>query len=246
MESRLVKDLGLQFEPVAVVLSDEKPEGALQSKEGRWSCAIPLFLAATKGRTAVFERKTTGCPGAKAGLGFGQFPNYPGGIEYFLSVGQPGRFEGEGYLKNPELGEDFVQCLPITELPCRYVIMKPLAQVDASAEKPELIIFYVNTNQLSALTVLANYYRPGIENVMIPFGSGCQSVFLLPYAESQKENPRAVVGLLDITVRPMVGADMLSFAVPYPMYLDMEEQAEGSFLQKELWHKIAAKMEEPV
>jgi uncharacterized protein (DUF169 family) len=246
MESRLAKELGLKFEPVAVLLSDEKPEGALQSKEGRWSCTIPLYIAAAKGKTVVFERKTTGCPGAKAGLGFGQFPNYPGGIEYFLSVGQAGKLEGEGYLKNPELGEDFVRCLPITDIPYSYMIMKPLSQVDASVEKPELVSFYVNTNQLSALTVLANYYRPGIENVMIPFGSGCQSVFLLPYAEAQKENPRAVVGLLDITVRPMVGADMLSFSVPYSMYLDMEEQVEGSFLQKELWHKVAAKMEQTV
>ncbi|MNC79268.1 hypothetical protein D3C75_1316970 [compost metagenome] len=52
--------------------------------------------------------------------------------------------------------------------------------------------------------------------------------------------------MLDITVRPMVGADMLSFSVPYSMYLDMEEQVEGSFLQKELWHKVAAKMEQTI
>ena len=60
MESRLAKELGLKFEPVAVLLSDEKPEGALQSKEGRWSCTIPLYIAAAKGKTVVFERKTTG------------------------------------------------------------------------------------------------------------------------------------------------------------------------------------------
>jgi uncharacterized protein (DUF169 family) len=243
MESALVKTLSLQYEPVAVLLRDEKPEKALQSKEGHWSCTIPLFLAAAKGRTAVFERKTTGCPGGKAGLGFGQFPNYPGGIEYFLSVGKPGVFEGEGYKKSPELADDFVDCLPITDIPYSYVIFKPLSQIDPATEKPEVVVFYVNTNQLSALTVLANYYRPGNENVMIPFGSGCQSIFLIPYAEAQKENPRAVVGLLDVTVRPMVDADMLSFSVPFRMFLDMEEHVEGSFLEKEAWHKVIAKME---
>ncbi|WP_242966463.1 DUF169 domain-containing protein [Clostridium sp. BSD9I1] len=71
-----------------------------------------------------------------------------------------------------------------------------MSQVDITKENPEVIIFYVNTNQLSALTVLANYYRPGYENVMMPFSSGCQSLFLLPYAESKKKNPRAVVGLI--------------------------------------------------
>jgi uncharacterized protein (DUF169 family) len=243
MESRLVKELSLRYEPVAVLLSNEKPEGALQSKEGKWSCTIPLLIAAAKGKTSVFERKTTGCLGGKAGLGFGQFPNYPDGIEYFLSVGKSGLFEGEGYLKDPELGGNFVECLPITDIPYQYVIFKPLSQVEVTKEVPELIIFYVNTDQLSALTVLANYYRPGIENVMIPFSSGCQSIFLVPYAEAQKENPRGVVGLTDITVRPMVEADMLSFSVPYKMFLDLEENIEGSFLEKHLWHRVAARIE---
>ncbi len=241
MEKCLVKVLNLRYEPVAVLISNEKPEGALQSKEGHWSCIIPLFLAAVKGKTAVFERKTTGCAGGKVGLGFGQYPPNRW-IEYFLSTGKNGEFEGEGYLKDPELGKDFVECLPTTDIPYQYVIFKPLAQVDTAKEKPEVIVFYVNNDQLSALTVLANYYKPGSENVMIPFGSGCQSVFLLPYAEAQKENPRAVVGLTDITVRSMVDPDMLSFAVPYRMFLDMEENISGSFLEKHLWQRIVDRM----
>lgn len=243
MDSSLVKSLNLKYEPVVVLLSNEKPEGALHGKEGQRSCAIPLFISAAKGKTIVFERKTVTCNGGKVGFGFGQFPNYPNGIEYFLSVGKEGKFEGEGYIKDPELADDFVKCLPITDIPYEYVIFKPLSQVDVVKERPELIIFYVNPNQLSALTVLANYYRPGYENVMIPFASGCQSLFLLPYAESKKENPRAVVGLIDITVRPMVEPDMLSFTVPYKMFLDMEKSVEGSFLEKHVWRRVLAKME---
>ncbi|MFL0266894.1 DUF169 domain-containing protein [Candidatus Clostridium radicumherbarum] len=242
MESSLVKSLGLNYEPVAVILSNEKPEGALQGKEGQRSCTIPLFIAAAKGKIAVFERKTVTCNGGKTGFGFGQFPNYPNGIEYFLTVGKEGKFEGEGYMKNPELGDDFVKCLPITDIPYEYVIFKPLSKVDITKEKPEIIVFYVNTDQLSALTVLANYYRPGYENVVIPFASGCQSIFLLPYDEAKKDNPRAVIGLIDITVRPMIEPDMLSFSVPYKMFLDMEENVEGSFLKKHLWNSLADRM----
>ena len=242
MKSSLAKELNLHHEPVAVILGNEKPDGALQGKPGQWSCVIPLFLAAAKGKTAVFERSTTGCPGGKAGLGFGQFPNYPDGIEFFLSTGKEGLFAGEGYLKDPELGNNFVQCLPITDIPYQYVIFRPLAQVDISEEIPEIIVFYVNPDQLSALVVLANYDRPGMENVLMPFGSGCQSIFLLPYAETKKDNPRAVVGLTDITVRPMVEANMLSFAAPYQMFLNMEKSIKGSFLEKSLWHKVVARM----
>ena len=100
----------------------------------------------------------------------------------------------------------------------------------------------MNNDQLSALAVLANYYRPGNENVVMPFSSGCQSIFLLPYGEGQKENPRAVVGLTDITVRPMVNPAMLSFSMPYTMFLEMEENITGSFLEKPLWHRVAERI----
>lgn len=242
MESCLVKKLALRYEPVAVILSNEKPPGVLQGKEGQWSCTIPLFLAATKGKVAVFERKTVTCNGGKAGFGFGQFPNYPDGIEYFLSSGKEGQFEGEGYKKDPTLGKDYVESLPITDIPYQYVIFKPLQQVELSKETPELIVFYVNTDQLSALTVLANYYRPGIENVLMPFSSGCQSIFLIPYSESKKENPKAVVGLTDITVRSMVEPNMLSFSVPYKMFLEMEQHVSDSFLEKNLWNRVVARI----
>lgn len=243
MNSGLVKKLGMKYEPVAVLLTNEKPEGALQSKEGKWSCTIPLMLAAAKGRTAVFERKTTSCNGGKVGLGFGQFPNYPDGIEYFLSVGKPGLFEGEAYKRDPELGREFVECLPITDTPYQYVIFKPVSQLDTANETPELVMLYVNTDQLSALTVLANYNRTGIENVMIPYCSGCQSIFLIPYAEAQKENPRAVVGMTDISVRLMSESDMVTFTVPYKMFMDMEESVEGSFLEKHPWQRVMVRME---
>ncbi len=238
MESQLAKELKLHYEPVAILLSDEKPEGALQNKAGCWNCIIPMFIAAAKGKTAVFEHKTTGCNGGKAGLGFGQFPNYPNGIEYFLSTGKDDEFEGEGYIKTPELAKNFVECLPITDIPHKYVIFKPLAQVDTDKEKPVLITFCVNIDQLSALVVIANYYRTGNENVMIPQSSGCQSIFLIPYAESKKENPKAVIGLTDITVRPMLEPNILSFSVPYKMFIDMEENIAGSFLEKKQWQRI--------
>jgi len=238
MNSKLIESLALRYEPVAVLLSNTKPEYALQSKEGVRSCIIPLFIAAMKGNVSVFERKTTMCPGAIAGLGFGTFPNYPDGIEYFLTTGKPGQFEGEGYIKTPELGKNFVECLPITNISYQYVIFKPLSQVNIDEEQPALCVFCVTNDQLSALIVMANYYKQGNENVVIPQSSGCQSIFLIPYAESQKKNPRAVVGLTDITVRPMLDPDIVSFAVPYAMFVEMEQNVKGSFLEKKLWQRM--------
>ncbi len=101
-----------------------------------------------------------------------------------------------------------------------------------------LVSFLVNPDQLSALVVLANYDRATNDNVKIEFGAGCHSLFLFPYQEIDKPDPKAVIGVVDITARPYVDPDMLSFTVPWNMFLDMEENIPGSFLEKKDWAKV--------
>jgi len=60
----------------------------------------------------------------------------------------------------------------------------------------------------------------------------------MPYAEGKSAEPRAVIGLTDISARRHVDKDILSFAVPFPMFLQMEENVEGSFLNKEVWKNL--------
>lgn len=95
--------------------------------------------------------------------------------------------------------ENFLQILPFTDVPYEYVVFKPLSDVDMEKEEPKIIVFYANPDQLSALVVLANYGRTGNDNAVIPFAAGCQSCCLLPLNEAAKEQPQAVVGMLDIS-----------------------------------------------
>lgn len=243
MKSDLIERLHVTEQPIAVLLSNEKPENAMEAQVGKRACVVPFILAAARGKTVVLERDTVGCPGGKVGLGFGKYVNYPDGIEYFLSTGKPGVFEGECYKKTPTLATEFIETMPYRDIPFSYVIFKPLAQALAQQENPALVIFYVNVNQLSALTVLANYGRQGRESVTIPFAAGCQSVVLLPLVEAEREEPRAVVGMADITVRPMLALDKVSFTVPFSMFEEMEQNAAQSFLGKGLWDKVIKRME---
>jgi uncharacterized protein (DUF169 family) len=72
MKSITAEKLRLDYGPVAILWSDSKPEGALQIKPHAQTCIMPFFAqVATKGKTAVFDRESYGCPGARAGLGFG-------------------------------------------------------------------------------------------------------------------------------------------------------------------------------
>ncbi|MDD2421210.1 MAG: DUF169 domain-containing protein [Heliobacteriaceae bacterium] len=254
MKSRIAEAISLNTAPVAILWADEKPAQALQFTEGRWGCVVSMLKAAATGKTVVFDRKTFGCRGGGTGLGFGnQYVNFPGGIEYFLSTGNkqfcateigknivrnmPALEHGEGYVKTPELATQFAKTLPIIDIPHEYVIFKPLAEVSES-EVPKVVVFLVNPDQLSALVVLANYARATNVNVIAPFGAGCHTIGIIPYQEAEMPVPKAVIGLFDISVRKLINQDILSFSVPYKMFLEMESNVSGSFLDKEVWQKV--------
>ncbi len=268
MESKIAAAIHLELEPVALVWSDEKPEGAMEFAPGKWGCVLLLLAAVAKGKTAVASRETFGCFGGGVGLGFGaQYKNFPGGEECFcrfLSSGnaasEPGQTIGQGmaasgatamaedfllgerYLKSPELVKKFVDRLPIVDIPTRYVVMKPLRDVDFTQDNVRSITFLVNPDQLSALVVLANYEGEQDENVIIPFAAGCQSIGICAFRENEREHPRAVVGLVDLSARKnlrrQLGKDMMSLSVTAGMFQRMEGNVAGSFLERETWKSL--------
>jgi uncharacterized protein (DUF169 family) len=149
----------------------------------------------------------------------------------------PALEHGERYVKNPELAKKFADSLPVMDVPTEYIVFKPLEQL-LEGETPRVVIFLANPDQLSALVVLTNYSRETNENVIAPFGAGCHSVCIFPYREAEAEKPRAVIGLTDVSARKQVDKDILSFTVPFKMFLEMESDVEGSFLENEEWLKV--------
>ena len=268
MKSVIAGALALKYEPVAIIATNDKPADAVQFKEGKFSCVMFMLAAAVRGRTAVFDRKTFGCPGGGVGLGFGnQYKNFPGGEEafcHFLSAGninwEPGMqvaesarpfisdelydelVYGERYIKTPDLVMKFIECLPITDIPFEYVVFKPLGQVDPDMEEPATVVFLADMDQLSALVVLASYERDSNEAVIIPQAAGCQTIGIYPFDEAKRELPRAVVGLTDISARVQIKRqlkdDVTSFAVPLSMFHEMEANVPGSFLERNTWKEL--------
>ena len=101
----------------------------------------------------------------------------------------------------------------------------------------ELIVFFTNADQLSALVVMADYNRGSNQSVTAPFGAACQSI-LFGYAEAKKENPRGVIGFFDISQRSAIDRETLTFTIPYRMFQEMEASVEGSFLGTPVWRKL--------
>ena len=265
MDSKIATALNLKFNPVAVMHTDEKPEKAIQFKKGKWGCVMFMFANAAKGKTTAFDAETYGCWGGGVGLGFGNtYLEFPGGVEcffHFLSSGniqsERGKevvkamegsagkafiedfLKGEGYAKTPEEVKQWLEDLPIMNIESNYVLFKPLSEVNCEKEKPEAVVLLTDADQLSALVVLANYGKQGMDNVIIPWAAGCQLIGILPFNEAKSEKPRAVVGLTDISarknVRKLLGSEYLSFAMPWKMFLEMESNVEGSFLERKSW-----------
>ncbi len=248
MDSQLVNALKFKMQPVAVILTNDKPENGLHFKEGSmFGCVAAMLVAASKkGRNAYFDRKSFGCPGGGTGLGFGdRYENFPidcllstGDKEKAAKMGKAGAIlaEGERFYKNPEVTRKWVESLPMTDVPTEYVVFKPWELV-TEQDNPELIIFFANADQLSALVVMADYNRGTNRSVTAPFGAACQSI-LFGYAESKKENPRAVIGFFDISQRSAVDRETLTFTVPYGLFREMESHVAGSFLEMHAWQKL--------
>ena len=244
MNSKLADALALKSSPLAVLLTDEKPEGAVQFKEGSRGCVAAMMLTAVKGRTVVFDRKTFGCPGGGVGLGFGNcYSGFP--IDQLLSTGGQAVLangypfdmgEGERFFESTEVTDKWTGALPYRDIPTEYIVFKPLEHV-AENEPVCLVIMLVNADQLSALVTLAGFRSGAIQSVICPWGAACQSI-LFSMAEAEKDVPRGVIGFFDISQRNRVGRDILSFTMPLRMYLGMESSVDASFLCTEAWQKL--------
>ena len=85
MKSRIAEALRLPNEPVALVVTDDLPEGAACFQPGKQSCVMFLFASAAEGKTGALSREAYGCVGGGVGMGFGDcYRAFPGGHDMFV------------------------------------------------------------------------------------------------------------------------------------------------------------------
>jgi hypothetical protein len=151
---------------------------------------------------------------------------------------------GEKFKKTAELTAQFVDAFPMRQIPARYAVVKPLDQVGGE-ETPRNVTFFVDPDQLSALVILANFRDPLGERTIVPWAAGCQVMGALAYREAERERPRGLVGLTDLSARlntrATLGPNILSFTAPWALFQQMEEDAGDCFLQRETWLALRRK-----
>ena len=227
--------LGLKESPLGIYYTNDQPDG-ITAKPGIHMCMIGLLQnARKKGKIVYFDKNHFGCPGGAYYMGFFETP-MPN-IEYFLSCGIPGEMEGERYIKTPERAREYFARRIPRRAPATYCVFKPIEKFQ-SEEKPEVVVFFASPDILSGLFTLTNYAMERTDAVYAPFGSGCGAIFTYPLKETAREQPRAVLGMFDVSARPMVEKDVLTFAMPYSLFLKLLENVSGSFLETESWKKV--------
>ena len=221
--------------PITFYYTDE-PGRAEAVKPGSMPrCIIGALVKVRDGQSFAFDVNAVGCPGGKRYLGFSDklAPNF----EYFLSCGIPGKLEGERYKKSPEMVKEYLKHAPPMKAPGRFIVFKRWDMLDKS-DTPEVVIFFAPPDVLSGLFTLASYDEVEQNMVIAPFGSGCASIVQYPYMEVKSVRPRAVIGLFDVSARPFVPPDVLTFAAPLSKFSRMVDNMEESFLITPSWAKV--------
>jgi len=224
--------------PLAFYYTDDAGRGEAVKEAKGHVCFLGSLNKVIEGKTLSFNIKSVGCFGGKRYLGFSQ--ELMEGFEYFLSCGIPGKLEGERYKKTPELVRELVKKAPCHEAPAKYIVFSRWDKLSEN-DAPSVVIFFAKPDVLSGLFTLANFDE--VETgVITPFGAGCNTIVSGPYLENKNDRPRAVLGLFDVSARPFLPEDVLSFAVPMKKFVTMVDNMEESFLITNSWKKVRTRI----
>jgi len=225
--------------PLACYYTDDPGQVKVVERPSGHRCIFADLSQARRGTSVCFDSGSFGCFGGRRYLGFGQelAPNF----EYFLSCGIPGKLEGERYKKTPELVKEIMAKVPNYEAPGKFIVFKRWDMLEASDE-PDVVVFFARPDVLSGLFTLANFDVGDLNGVYSPFSAGCGSIVQYPYLEKESDVPKAVLGMFDVSARPYIPDDVLSFSMPMAKFATMLNNIEESFLITASWEKVQTRI----
>ena len=235
MNSELVKEslrkfsevLSFNYPAVGWYFSSEEIENSFIFRKEKWVCMfmyVKMMMKKEK-RIRFSKDNDNACRGPAESFGFTELED-DGGV--FLA-------ETERFKKNIELAKAYTReaATLINPPKGQYLYMEKLENIDNNMEVEVVNLFPADLTNLAKLVTLSSYDRiTSMDNVLIPDASGCQSIFGIPYNEKFQQNPKSVVGLMDTMARNFVPEDMIVFSMPANRFVEMANNIEGSFLDK--------------
>ena len=221
--------------PITFYYTNEARGAEAAKPSSGHKCIFADLCKVRTGKSLYFDAESIGCFGGKKYLGF--TTKVMENFEYFLSCGIPGKLEGERYKKTPELVKKMMENVPKLTAPGKFIVFKRWDMLEESDE-PDVVIFFAHPDVLSGLFTLANFDRFEANGVFAPFAAGCGSIVQYPYLEKDSDHPRGVLGMFDVSARPFIPENILSFSVPMNRFVEMVGNMEESFLITPSWEKV--------
>ncbi len=219
------------FEPFA------KPERCIFSCYKNW----------LKGESLIISEGNCSCPGGGYWVG-GVMPGWAvksmGTDRESREIFARSLNQREGFKSSDELMSKWLDNQKPYNIEKKYVVIGPLK--DEQYDFLKTITFYVNPDQLSLLLLGAEYNNSYVTEypAITSFGSGCGQIAAL-FKNFDPAIPKAVIGATDIAMREHLPPDILALTVNKPMFKQLCELDEESFLYKSFWRKLRKSRRKP-
>lgn len=227
--AKLLRELGIATPLIGFYdAPDSSPfEPLVRPEAGKRACLFAFYENWLEGETVHITRDHFGCPGAARHLCDMEVGSRKGLVKFLV--------DGEGLKASHELMNQWLDCMEEYKPAHPNLLVGPLRESQDDYLKS--VTFLVNPDQLGALILGAHYnHAPGGPSpVLAPFGSGCMELVTL---FDDLEKPQAVLGATDIAMRQFLPPDVLAFTVTRPLFTQLCELDENSFLHKPFWNNL--------
>ena len=178
ISQNLVKSLSLQYEPVGVILYKEEdslpPEVPFTQNEFKSYCHA--LVAAGQGEVLLLKKEQMGCKLGTSVLGFEK------DMEAYLDDGILEKY-GVGLFESEEASaETILKSAYLEKAKTRAALMAPLSHYK---QKPQVLIFTANSEQVMWLLYALNYEKGGRMDLPQSGGAlgGCADITAMPLLE---------------------------------------------------------------
>jgi len=221
--------------PFVLMYSQEALKSDKINSEKNHDCLIYTLSHARAGKNIYVEYNSLNCPGAKKSLGFNTDTDLSS--SYLIANCYKTDKKGIDCKKKSEKIPEWIEQLPTVHAPGPKAVFKRWDRLE-EMDHPEVVIFFAEPNELSALFTMANFEESSPYTVKTPFCPGCSALTLFPMQEKFSQNPKPILGMLDVSTRPYVPQSTISFAVPFEKFERMVQNMDNSFLTHETWQKV--------
>jgi len=231
----LLEIAGIETPPIGFYdVVDPGPFETLVESKG---CVFAHYSDWLRGTSLRLSKGSCRCRGGSYWIGGVEFATR----DSFAS----GLNEREGFKVSNRLMEQWLADQKPYLIERNVVVVGPLR--DGQYEFLKTVTFLVNPDQLSLLLLGTEYHNPSADaySTFTAFGSGCGQLAAL-FGGLDDGEPRAIIGATDIAMRVHLPPDILALTVNRPMYRQLCELGEDSFLYKSFWARLRAAREEEV